>query len=111
MAGGSTWRLSMRMVFMLSCFLAAGLKIVGYTQKPKPRSTCTQHIGAKGPNEHLFRRRSFEMVGLCGLSCIRQCLIVAAIAAITPAFGADPDNGERLARRWCSPCHVVASNQ
>ena len=39
------------------------------------------------------------------------CLIAAAILAITPAFGADPDNGERLARRWCSPCHVVASNQ
>ena len=51
------------------------------------------------------------MVGLCGLSCIRQCLIIAAILAITPAFGADPDHGERLARRWCSPCHVVASNQ
>jgi mono/diheme cytochrome c family protein len=31
--------------------------------------------------------------------------------AITPAFGADADNGERLARRWCSSCHVVASNQ
>ena len=27
------------------------------------------------------------------------------------AADADPDNGERLARRWCSPCHVVASDQ
>jgi mono/diheme cytochrome c family protein len=42
---------------------------------------------------------------------VRQCLIAAATLAITPAFGADPDNGERLARRWCAPCHVVASNQ
>jgi mono/diheme cytochrome c family protein len=24
---------------------------------------------------------------------------------------ADADNGERLARRWCSSCHVVAANQ
>ena len=40
-----------------------------------------------------------------------QCLIAAAIVAITPAFGADQDNGERLARRWCATCHVVASNQ
>jgi mono/diheme cytochrome c family protein len=31
--------------------------------------------------------------------------------AVTPAFGADPNNGELLARRWCAPCHVVASNQ
>ena len=45
------------------------------------------------------------------LTCICQCLIAAASLAITPAFAADPDNGERLASRWCSPCHVVASNQ
>jgi mono/diheme cytochrome c family protein len=45
------------------------------------------------------------------LGRIWPCLMAAAILAITPAFGADPDNGERLARRWCSPCHVVASNQ
>ena len=38
-------------------------------------------------------------------------LIVAAILAVTPAFAADPDNGERLAQRWCTACHVVASDQ
>jgi mono/diheme cytochrome c family protein len=37
--------------------------------------------------------------------------MLAAILGVTPAFAADPDNGERLARRWCAPCHVVASNQ
>ena len=37
--------------------------------------------------------------------------MVAVTLAVTPAFGADSDNGERLARRWCTPCHVVASNQ
>ena len=51
------------------------------------------------------------MTGLYRLGCVSQCLTVAATLAITPAFGADADNGERLARRWCSPCHVVASNQ
>ncbi len=34
-------------------------------------------------------------------------LIVAAILATKPAFGANPDNGERLAHRWCEACHVV----
>jgi mono/diheme cytochrome c family protein len=43
--------------------------------------------------------------------CIRQGLVLAVILAVTPAFAADPDNGERLARRWCAACHVVASNQ
>ena len=36
-------------------------------------------------------------------------LIVAAILATKPAFGANPDNGERLAHRWCEACHVVFS--
>jgi len=40
-----------------------------------------------------------------------QSLILAAILAVTPAFAADPDNGERLAQRWCTACHVVASDQ
>jgi mono/diheme cytochrome c family protein len=38
-------------------------------------------------------------------------LMLVAILAVTPVFAADPDNGERLARRWCAPCHVVASDQ
>jgi mono/diheme cytochrome c family protein len=42
---------------------------------------------------------------------IRQSVIVAATLLVTPAFGADPDEGETLARRWCAPCHVIASNQ
>ena len=37
--------------------------------------------------------------------------ILAAILAVTPSFAADPDNGERLAHRWCTSCHVVASDQ
>jgi mono/diheme cytochrome c family protein len=51
------------------------------------------------------------MLGSWRLDYIGQCMIVASALAITPAFGADPSNGERLARRWCSSCHVVASNQ
>ena len=45
------------------------------------------------------------------LRYIRQSLIVAATMAITPAFGADPDNGARLAHRWCAACHVVSATQ
>ena len=100
----------MILVFMLSSFPAAGLKIVGYTQKPKPRSTCTQRIGVTGPsNEHLLGVR--RMAGAQRLACIFRCLMVATTLATTSAFAADPDNGRRLARRWCAPCHVVALNQ
>jgi hypothetical protein len=34
---------------------------------------------------------------------VRQGFVLAVILGVTPAFAADPDNGERLARRWCSP--------
>ncbi len=52
-------------------------------------------------------RRSSQIVGSNRLRYIWHCLIVAATLAITPAFGADPDNGQRLAHRWCEACHVV----
>jgi mono/diheme cytochrome c family protein len=51
------------------------------------------------------------MVGFGSARNIRRGLMLAAILAVTPVFAADPDNGERLARRWCAPCHVVASDQ
>jgi mono/diheme cytochrome c family protein len=42
-------------------------------------------------------------------------LIVAVsllpVLVTSPTQAADADNGERLARRWCATCHVVASNQ
>ncbi len=47
------------------------------------------------------------MVGPSRLRYICHGLIIAATLAITPAFGADPNNGERLAHRWCEACHVV----
>jgi mono/diheme cytochrome c family protein len=36
---------------------------------------------------------------------------IATIAATAWALGADPQNGERLAHRWCEACHVVSSGQ
>jgi hypothetical protein len=45
-----------------------------------------------------------------GLKTISWMLLAAATAA-SPACAADARNGERLARRWCEPCHVVASDQ
>src|SRR5215471_6890169 len=32
-------------------------------------------------------------------------------AAVQPALGADAHNGEQLAQRWCSSCHVVTNAQ
>ncbi|MGD0148113.1 MAG: c-type cytochrome [Xanthobacteraceae bacterium] len=55
--------------------------------------------------------RSSQMAALSTLRHIRHGLIVAAALAITPAYAADPDNGERLAQRWCAACHVVSATQ
>jgi mono/diheme cytochrome c family protein len=35
----------------------------------------------------------------------------AVMLSASAADAADAVNGERLARRWCASCHVVASNQ
>ncbi len=41
----------------------------------------------------------------------RRHLILAASLAATPCLAADPDQGETLARRWCTDCHLVAADQ
>ena len=38
------------------------------------------------------------------------CLALLTVGP-TVAFAADARNGEALARRWCSACHVVAPDQ
>jgi len=37
--------------------------------------------------------------------------LVWPMAGLMPASAADARNGETLARRWCSSCHVVAGDQ
>jgi len=38
-------------------------------------------------------------------------LILACVAMAGTAGAADAYNGGQIARRWCEPCHVVASDQ
>jgi mono/diheme cytochrome c family protein len=38
-------------------------------------------------------------------------LAVAAALMASGAFAADPNNGARLAHRWCKACHVVTPTQ
>jgi mono/diheme cytochrome c family protein len=48
------------------------------------------------------------------LLAIRPLLALLAFAFLSaqPATAAsDPDQGERIAQRWCAACHVVAQNQ
>lgn len=37
--------------------------------------------------------------------------ILLSLTGAPPALAADADQGERLARRWCAACHVVAADQ
>ena len=43
------------------------------------------------------------------LACASACASACGLAG--PAFAADARQGERLARRWCAECHVVAPDQ
>ena len=38
-------------------------------------------------------------------------LLVAVTALPQAAIAADAANGEKLAKRWCAACHVVATDQ
>ena len=38
-------------------------------------------------------------------------LLIAVTALPHAALAADAANGERLAKRWCAACHVVATDQ
>lgn len=38
-------------------------------------------------------------------------LPLIAVVSTAPAGAADAANGERLARRWCSTCHLVSADQ
>ena len=39
------------------------------------------------------------------------CAASFALAVPVAAARADPDDGEKLARRWCAGCHLVAPDQ
>jgi mono/diheme cytochrome c family protein len=38
-------------------------------------------------------------------------VLIASVATTNAAFAADTAIGERLAKRWCAACHVVAADQ
>jgi mono/diheme cytochrome c family protein len=44
-------------------------------------------------------------------ACARLSAVGLAISVTTVVARADPDNGEKLARRWCAGCHLVAPDQ
>jgi len=48
---------------------------------------------------------------MSAVESVARGLVLAGVIAAAPALAADADNGERLARRWCASCHVVAADQ
>ncbi len=42
---------------------------------------------------------------------VAALLSLTIVVALTNAAMADAANGEKLARRWCAECHVVARDQ
>lgn len=57
-----------------------------------------------GSNSHSDGRARRSGVAILAAMVFAGTFMPAAIAA-------DPANGERLARRWCASCHVVAPGQ
>jgi mono/diheme cytochrome c family protein len=44
-------------------------------------------------------------------SWINVSTILAASVSVTAAYGADAQNGLRIAQRWCASCHLVTAGQ
>ena len=55
---------------------------------------------------HLLRINRHHLI----LAASLVVILVVSLAA-TPCFAADADQGETLARRWCTGCHLVATDQ
>ena len=53
-------------------------------------------------------RRRTRIVGASALAVAFALLAAASTAAAPPA---DPAQGEKLAKRWCAACHIVAPDQ
>jgi mono/diheme cytochrome c family protein len=51
-----------------------------------------------------------HLLGIGRRHLIPAAGLLAGLAA-TPCLAADPDQGETLARRWCTGCHLVATDQ
>jgi mono/diheme cytochrome c family protein len=65
--------------------------------RPAPETSVTRSMSSR--MRHRSTRISLAVIGVY-LMCIPSSLALA-----------DPENGQRLAERWCSACHVVATNQ
>ena len=59
----------------------------------------------------MFSSDDIFMLGWRKLGLLCAYATIATVPATALAFAADPQNGERLARRWCEACHVVSSGQ
>jgi cytochrome c len=47
-----------------------------------------------------------------GVRLLRAAALALAVTAVPqPGQAADPNNGSRLAHRWCEACHVVTPTQ
>ena len=42
---------------------------------------------------------------------VLHLMVLTYLAFSPPSFAADATQGERLARRWCAACHVIAADQ
>ena len=46
-----------------------------------------------------------------GLAMSAGSALIVSMLMCASAFAADAEQGEKLARRWCAACHVVANDQ
>lgn len=45
-------------------------------------------------------------------SLSRLCLsVLTLLAAVVPSLAVEPDDGRRIAERWCASCHLVSAGQ
>jgi hypothetical protein len=86
---------------------------------PAPRDSRVKGISLKPPQQHNIGERHLVRVphaperGVRYRSTRIRFAVVGFYLIFVPSSAAlaDPENGRRLADRWCSACHVVATGQ
>jgi mono/diheme cytochrome c family protein len=87
---------------------------------PSPFDTWVRQMFLKLPRQHNTGGRPLGLLPVGSTTSLmqrRSSRIGLAVFGLYLVFvpssvaSADPDNGRRLADRWCSACHVVATNQ
>jgi len=90
----------------MSCITSGLSRDWNNEQRMPPR---IRHDGGYDNEQRIGLLRMLRQFRKFGCNLRRSLAVMMFLT--TSAFAADPNNGERLAHRWCEACHIVSPSQ